>query len=444
MGLLRTACENATRMSNPLHGLSATWALPAFLVLAGAAAGSAEETEDVYGRYSAAVVKIEVTETSSGAKALIGSGFFIDESGILATNYHVIERLIHKPERYSATWHPEEGKPGGLTVLAIDIVHDLALVRAQSVGEPMVLSLAEGEQRRGSRLYSLGYPHDISQTIVEGTFNGLLENAFYEKIHFTGSINPGMSGGPTITAEGEVVGVNVSGLGEQVAFLVPSGQLAALAERQAQRTADATPAELVEEARQQILDHQEFYLSDLFALTDHQFDLGPFSVPTEPKPFFNCWADANELDSNTLYRRSHHECSTSDYLFISDSHSSGIVRFRHRWLESTDLGSIRFYSAYASDFGNHYAWSWASEENVTGYRCTRDFIEHSDLKWDAVLCLRAYKNLVGLYDAVFKVASLQEGSVGLESSLVLGGVSFETARQVSQRYLERISWRPSS
>ncbi|MEZ5581942.1 MAG: hypothetical protein R3F37_03415 [Candidatus Competibacteraceae bacterium] len=46
-------------------------------------------------------------------------------------------------------------------------------------------------------------------TIVEGTYNGQLDKSLYEKIHFTGSINPGMSGGPTINRDGAVVGVNV-------------------------------------------------------------------------------------------------------------------------------------------------------------------------------------------------------------------------------------------
>jgi len=414
-----------------------TWAL-------GVAPAVAQETEEVYARFAEAVVKIEVTEKTSGAKALIGSGFFIDDSGVLATNYHVIERLIHKPERYGATWNPEEGEPGSVVVLAVDIVHDLALVRADEAGEVVTLPLAEEEPPRGRRLYAMGYPHDISQTIVEGTFNGLLENSLYEKIHFTGSINPGMSGGPTITEEGAVVGINVATAGEQVGFLVPSAKLATLISSLEARTEDPTPEELVAETRQQILDHQEAYLGDLFTDADSQFDLGSFSVPTEPKPFFDCWGDASEVDTDVLYSWKQHECSTDDYLFISGSHSSGVVKFRHRWLESTELGAFRFYSAYASSFGQNYAWFRASEKDVTGYRCTKEFIEHSELKWDAVLCLRAYKNLSGLYDAVFKVASLHDELVGFESSLVLGGVSFETAQQVARRYLERISWQPSS
>ena len=65
---------------------------------------------------------------------------------------------------------------------------------------------AAGDVAHGARLYSIGNPHDLGISIVEGTHNGLLRHTLYPRIHFTGPINPGMSGGPTITPEGAVVG----------------------------------------------------------------------------------------------------------------------------------------------------------------------------------------------------------------------------------------------
>ena len=59
-----------------------------------------------------------------------------------------------------------------------------------------------------------------------------------------------------------------------------------------------------------------------------------------------------------------------------------------------------------------------------------------------VLCLRRYRKYEGLYDAVFKVATLGEPDQGLASTLVLQGVSFENARRIAQRYLGAIRWKP--
>ena len=45
-------------------------------------------------------IKIEVVETGSAAKASVGTGFFANELGHIITNYHVVSKLIHSPDRY--------------------------------------------------------------------------------------------------------------------------------------------------------------------------------------------------------------------------------------------------------------------------------------------------------------------------------------------------------
>lgn len=51
--------------------------------------------------------------------------------------------------------------------------------------------------------------------------NGLREHSFYDTIHFTGAINPGMSGGPVVAKSGELVGINDATMGSSIGFLVP-------------------------------------------------------------------------------------------------------------------------------------------------------------------------------------------------------------------------------
>ena len=52
------------------------------------------------------------------------------------TNYHVVAQTIHHPGKYRRNYLTAEGKTGAITVLAIDVRHDLALVRAKGQLSP--------------------------------------------------------------------------------------------------------------------------------------------------------------------------------------------------------------------------------------------------------------------------------------------------------------------
>ena len=67
-------------------------------------------------------------------------------------------------------------------------------------------------------------------------------------------------------------------------------------------------------------------------------------------------------------------------------------------------------------------------------------MENNGVTVKAVLCVRRYRKLEGLYDVVLKAAVLGETDLGLETTLVLSGVSFANAEKLSKRYLETIAW----
>ena len=165
-------------------------------------------TSEVFRRFADHVVKIQVIETGSGAKSSIGSGFFVTPAGHVVTNYHVISSLINSPKRYRAELMDSSGAVRPVTVLGIDVVHDLAILGSRLSGRPY-FALGMATIAQGDRLFSLGHPRDLGLSIVEGTYNGLLLHTLYPRIHLTGSLNPGMSGGPTIDEEGRVIGVNI-------------------------------------------------------------------------------------------------------------------------------------------------------------------------------------------------------------------------------------------
>jgi serine protease Do len=393
---------------------------------------------EIFQQFSEWVVKIEVVETGSAAKASIGTGFFATAAGHIVTNYHVISKLIHSPERYRIDVTDALGRTTQARVLAVDVIYDLAVLRgtAQPKG---FLQFEAARIQQGTRLYSLGHPRDLGLTIVEGTYNGLLQHTLYPKVHFTGSLNPGMSGGPTLTQAGRVAGVNVATEGEQISYLVPAERAQSLV-KMASSVRSPAPASFLAEVGRQIHAYQAHYLAGMFAKPNPSVVLGPYELPTKPAPFFRCWADA--LRRKELpYVVVTHDCSTDDYLFVSSEQSSGIIRLFHQFISSAELDPVRFYSLYGTQFGAGAVGMPGNEEEVTPFRCYTRNVRNQTGKVRAVLCARQYLKLPGLYDAMLKVGTIGSRNAGLVSTLALSGVDYNHVETLSRRYLENIRWR---
>ena len=65
----------------------------------------------------AGILQIRIIDITSGSKSAIGSGFVVNDSGLIATNYHVVQMAASKPEQYRIEylsaewcgWQPESG-----------------------------------------------------------------------------------------------------------------------------------------------------------------------------------------------------------------------------------------------------------------------------------------------------------------------------------------------
>ena len=156
-----------------------------------------DEAEKLFESHSQSIYQIRVIELATGNKAAIGSGFLIDNKGHIATNFHVVSNFVHQPSRYRLEYATVDGHTGDLELIDIDVVHDLAIARGDT-GATRPVPLGHSKLSKGTRIFSLGNPHDLGLSVVEGTYNGLLEKSLFDKIFFSGSLNPGMSGGPTL------------------------------------------------------------------------------------------------------------------------------------------------------------------------------------------------------------------------------------------------------
>ena len=197
----------------------------------------------VYEQARSQLVQIRTVLKGRASQTSVGSGFFVTAQGHIITNFHVVSEAALKPERHDLVYVTADGREAPLQILQLDVLHDLALLRAGDAGatasrpgrtfDALPFRAASEPLAQGERIYSLGNPLDVGFAVTQGTYNGLVERSFYPQIFFGGALSAGMSGGPALDDEGHVVGVNVARRvdGEQVSFLVPAEFATALLAR---------------------------------------------------------------------------------------------------------------------------------------------------------------------------------------------------------------------
>ncbi len=392
-------------------------------------------TEEVFSRHKDSVLQIRIIDAKGGAKRSIGSGFMISDDGRLITNFHVVADFVHHPGEHRAEWHSSDGASGPLELLDVDVVHDLALMRSEALANRVFLAVESNLPKMGERLFSLGFPYDLGLTIVEGTYNGLLDKSLYERIHLTGSINPGMSGGPAIDRNGNVIGVNVATAGNQVSFLVPSRHVIDLLTRD-----DATTrGELMQRIGEQLRANQARYLTELMQAPFATTTLGDFQVPGAVARHVNCWSQSDQAQER-LIDRTELSCQSDDDIFLSGELTTGAIRYEHELRSARRIGTLRFWAQMERSFRGFFGNLGGDEASVTAFHCHQDFLEHEGLKSTLMLCVRRYREFDGLYDLVQRQVSLAHSDRSLQSTLILTGVDREHGIQFARRFAEEVRW----
>jgi S1-C subfamily serine protease len=184
--------------------------------------GVSGEAKGVFERVRPLVFQVKSSISEHASRASYGSAFVIGRNGILATNYHVVSQVVQEPKKYQL-YLMDGPLSARAEILAIDVVHDLAVIHVQREFPRALDILGDAGPRQGEHVYSIGMPEDLNMAIIEGNFNGRLEFPPYESLHLSSPINHGMSGGPTVDRSGRVIGVNVAFLNEaqNISFAVP-------------------------------------------------------------------------------------------------------------------------------------------------------------------------------------------------------------------------------
>ena len=397
----------------------------------------AEDAEQLFSAYKPALYQIRLIEKASDSKSSIGSGFQINQDGVIATNYHVISGFVQHPNKYHLEYLDQQGNKAPLIVLDVDVINDLAIVKRAANDEPsFMLALAEPSQ--GEKIFSLGNPHDLGMIVVPGTYNGLKKRSFYDRIHFTGSVNPGMSGGPTVNEKGEVIGINVATAGNQIGFLVPLDKLKTLYDDYLEK--GTAVEDLKKRIGEQLIANQQEFMQQVLSAQWQVKKLGSANVPGEITEFIRCWGDSNADKREAKYLSASSSCAMGEQIYLSSNFRSGDVRMQYKWLKTEELNRYQFYNMYRHALSGLRADNRATKNDVTEFSCSQELINVVVTRSKAVICSRAYKEYPGLFDVAFIAASYDKDYQGLVSEFNLSGVDKTLALQFAEKFMESATW----
>ncbi|MEH3087480.1 MAG: trypsin-like peptidase domain-containing protein [Xylophilus ampelinus] len=141
----------------------------------------------------------------------VGTGVMVTESGTILTNLHVVSGT----RRIQVTFADGSESPARITGVQAD--QDLAVLQALKVPDDLqpATMRSTADLRPGDEVVAIGFPFGIGPSVSAGVVSGLKrrfrspegKQQMSNLIQFDAAANPGNSGGPLVTMDGEVVGI---------------------------------------------------------------------------------------------------------------------------------------------------------------------------------------------------------------------------------------------
>lgn len=134
-----------------------------------------------------------------------GSGFFINSTGLLATNFHVVKgasNIIAKLP--SKAFYQLQSKK------VMDENADIAILQFDAIDTPSIIGLGNSDEVViGEKIFTIGTPVGQESTVAYGNISNLNNDGL---IQFTAPISPGSSGGGLFKENGTVVGITAASI----------------------------------------------------------------------------------------------------------------------------------------------------------------------------------------------------------------------------------------
>jgi len=138
-----------------------------------------------------------------------GSGFILDKSGHILTNYHVVAGANRGVEVQLS-----DKRKFAAHVIGTDRTHDLALLQIDAPNLQAVTLADSSQLNVGQKVFAIGNPFGLAGTMTRGIISAIrpIRNGdgapIEDAIQTDAAINPGNSGGPLLNSSGEVIGIN--------------------------------------------------------------------------------------------------------------------------------------------------------------------------------------------------------------------------------------------
>ncbi len=141
----------------------------------------------------------------------VGTGVVIVDKGIILTNLHVVQGAHSIKVTFS------DGMESTASITGTQPESDLAVLQAHKIPDDMIAATmrSTADLRPGDQVLAVGFPFGIGPSASAGVVSGLKrtfrspegEQELRNLIQFDAAANPGNSGGPLVTMDGQVVGI---------------------------------------------------------------------------------------------------------------------------------------------------------------------------------------------------------------------------------------------
>ena len=141
----------------------------------------------------------------------VGTGVVIVDTGTILTNLHVVAGAPRLRVEFA------DGHEADASIVALEPHQDLAVIQAKSIPDDLTAATMRSTRDLavGDRVVAVGFPFGIGPTATAGVISGLHrefrspegERLLTNLIQFDAAANPGNSGGPLVSADGEVIGI---------------------------------------------------------------------------------------------------------------------------------------------------------------------------------------------------------------------------------------------
>ena len=205
-----------------------------------------------------------------------------------------------------------------------------------------------------------------------------------------------------------------------------------------------------------MLDHQRQLTERFIAQPWRSAGNARYAIPVPQEAFMRCWGrGSNQADRGLQFERS--DCEMDSRIYVNGALLTGYFTVRHEAYDGSKLGALRFADRYSASFRNEFMGR--NDARMTAAQCVERQVAGpaaapgskepagtgrapagAGLPLKAVICLRAYKKLEGLFDLSVLVATLDSATVGAQGRLDAHGVSATSAERLARHYLDGYAW----